>query len=70
MRKEFKMPWDYKSFMKHKQGMSIGQAKKGARMANDILASCLKEGKEQKECERIAIATTLKNITRGGRRIK
>ena len=62
--------WDYKSFMKHKKGMSMGQAKKGARMANDILASCLKEGKEQKECERIAIATTLKNITRGGRRIK
>lgn len=57
------MPWDWKSFKKHKEGMSESQARKGARMANNILKSCLKSGKGQDVCERIAIATTLKNIS-------
>ena len=56
------MPWDAKSFSKHKQGMSKSQAKKGVRMANKILFSCLKNGGTQENCERIAIATTLKRI--------
>ena len=55
-------PWDAKSFSKHKSGMTKSQAKKGAKMANDILASCLKSGKDQSTCERIAIATTLKRL--------
>ena len=62
------MPWTAKMFMKHKKGMGIGQAKRGASMANSILKSCLKDGKSQATCERIAIATALKNITKGGRR--
>ena len=62
------MPWDWKSFKEKKKGMTESQARKGARMANHILASCLKGGKSQDTCERIAIATTLKNITRGGKR--
>lgn len=62
------MPWTPKKFMKHKKGMTIGQAKRGAGMANAILKSCLKSGKSQEICERIAIATALKNITKGGRR--
>lgn len=62
------MPWTAKTFKGKKKGMSDSQAKKGARMANKILKSCLASGKKQADCERIAIATTLKNITRGGRR--
>lgn len=62
------MPWTAETFMVKKRGMSKSQAKKGAKMANLILASCLKSGKKQDHCEKIAIATTLKNITKGGRR--
>lgn len=62
------MPWTAKSFQDKKKGMTIGQAKRGAGMANAILKSCLKSGKPQETCERIAIATALKNITKGGRR--
>jgi len=62
------MPWTSKSFKDKKKGMSIGQAKRGASMANSILKSCLKSGKSQATCERIAISTALKNITKGGRR--
>ena len=56
------MPWTSESFMKKKEGMSKSQAKKGAKIANEILASCLKSGKEQGECEGIAIATALKKL--------
>lgn len=62
------MPWTPKQFRKKKEGMTEGQARKGSIMANKILASCLKDGKKQSDCERIAIATTLKNITKGGKR--
>jgi len=62
------MPWAWKQFQGKKKGMTEGQARKGARMANKILASCLKDGKKQSDCERIAIATTLKNVIPGGRR--
>lgn len=55
-------PWDAKSFSKHKSGMTKSQAKKGARMANSILTSCLISGKDQSTCEGIAIATVLKKI--------
>ena len=60
-------PWDAKSFMKHKEGMSKRQASMGAKIANGILASCLKSGKGQGECEGIAIATALKKI--GSKRV-
>lgn len=56
------MPWTSETFKKHKQGMSKSQASRGARMANAILKSCLAQGKSQKDCERIAIATALKKI--------
>lgn len=62
------MPWTPKKFMVHKQGMTIGQAKRGASIANGVLKSCLKSGKSQKVCEGIAIATALKNISKGGKR--
>ena len=56
------MPWDWKSFKKHKGGMTEPQARKGARMANHILKSCLASGKSREDCERISIATTLKRL--------
>ena len=61
------MPWTWEKFQKHKEGMTKSQAKKGARMANSILASCLISGKDQSTCERIAIATTLKRL--GSKRV-
>ncbi len=62
------MPWTGASFKKHKKGMGKAQSSRGAKIANNILASCLKGGKKQADCERIAIATALKNISRGGKR--
>ena len=62
------MPWTWKEFRGKKKGMTEGQARKGASMANKILTSCVKGGKKQADCERIAIATTLKNVTKGGKR--
>lgn len=61
------MPWTTDTFKKHKSGMSKSQAKKGAKMANAILSSCLKGGDKQENCERIAIATTLKRL--GSKRV-
>ena len=61
------MPWTWEDFQKKKEGMSKLQAKKGAKMANSILASCLKSGKDLSTCEGIAIATTLKRL--GSKRI-
>lgn len=56
------MPWTAETFQKHKKGMNKIKAKRGAKMANAILSSCLKNGGEQEDCERIAIATTLKRL--------
>lgn len=61
------MPWTAETFKKHKLGMTKSQAKKGARMANSILKSCLASGKDSETCERIAIATTLKRL--GSKRV-
>lgn len=63
------MPFTTKSFQTKKKGMSLSQAKRGASIANGIMRSCLKDGKSQATCDRISIATALKSITRGGRRV-
>jgi hypothetical protein len=63
------MPFTAQSFKKHKKGMTDAQAKKGARIANGILKSCLKSGKSQSTCDRIAIATALKNVIKGAKRV-
>ena len=62
------MPFTPQSFQKHKKGMTKVQSMKGAKIANAILKSCLASGKSQETCDRISIATALKNITRGGKR--
>lgn len=62
------MPFTAASFRKHKKGMTKAQSIRGAKMANAIMKSCLADGKSQETCDRISIATTLKNISRGDKR--
>lgn len=62
------MPFTPEQFRTKKKGMSKIQSMRGAKIANAILKSCLKDGKSQEECDRISIATALKSITKGGKR--
>ena len=52
------MPWTAEDAKQKNSKLTDDQAKKWARMANKILASCEKRGK--KDCEKIAISTASK----------
>lgn len=49
------MPWSIKDVDRHKKGLSKKQKEKWVKVANSVLASCLKEGGKQKDCEAKAI---------------
>lgn len=56
------MPWTAKEFTGFKKDLTEAEARRGAEQANAILESCLAQGGKRADCERLAIATALKNI--------
>lgn len=49
------MPWSAKDAKKHKKGLNEEQAKKWAKVANEVLRECKSKGGSQSECEAKAI---------------
>ena len=49
------MPWSYKDSLKHKKGLSLGRQKKWAKIANNVLKSCMKDVGDAGRCEGMAI---------------
>jgi len=58
------MPWSAEGFKKFKADLTDAEARRAAAQANAILRACLAEGGKTDDCERIAIATALKNINK------
>jgi len=57
------MPWKAEDAKKHKKGLSKEQAKKWAKIANEVLRKCKKEG--GKDCEGKAIRVANSKFTEG-----
>jgi hypothetical protein len=49
------MPWTSEDSAKHKSGLTPPQAKKWAKIANETLKGCMKDGEKQGTCEAKAI---------------
>lgn len=49
------MPWSAKDASKHKKGLNESEAKKWAKIANEVLKKCKENGGSTKECEAKAI---------------
>lgn len=47
------MPWNWTQAKEYKKGLTVGQAKKWAKIANHVLKTCMKDG--GKDCEALAI---------------
>ena len=47
------MPWKPEDAMKHKKGLDMTQSKKWAKIANNVLKNCMKDG--GKNCDAMAI---------------
>jgi hypothetical protein len=49
------VPWTAADAKKHKKGLSSSQAKKWARIANNVLRQCEDSGKSHKDCAASAV---------------